>query len=155
MGIPDRQTLIRNSQIVILELAFFYALLSPALAMPLYNNLLFFPTTATSYDVGSLPGVKQENVFFTSKNGQKLHGWYFTVPNAKATVLISHGNGGNISDRLQIVAMLLESHVNVLAYDYQGYGRSEGKPIKTWRIKTWQITNLQIKMQCPRRRRSS
>jgi len=54
--------------------------------------------------------------------------WYFTVPHAEATALISHGNGGNISHRLQIMAMFLLKRINVLAYDYQGYGRSEGTP---------------------------
>ena len=125
---PTRKTLIRNSVTVLLEIAFLYVLLAPVVATPLYNSLLFFPTKATGYDVGNIPGIEREDVFFPSTNGKRLHGWYFTVPDAKGTVLISHGNGGNISHRLQIVSMLVRNHFNVLAYDYQGYGRSEGSP---------------------------
>jgi fermentation-respiration switch protein FrsA (DUF1100 family) len=46
--------------------------------------------------------------------------------------LFAHGNAGNLSSRWPIVRLLNERlGVSVLAFDYRGYGRSEGKPSET------------------------
>ena len=62
----------------------------------------------------------------------RLHGWYFPAeagaPRARLALLFCHGNKGNISHRLRFVAAWLEMGVNVLAFDYRGFGRSEGRP---------------------------
>lgn len=39
----------------------------------------------------------------------------------------SHGNGGNLAARDEIYDLLLRTGNSVFTYDYQGYGRSEGK----------------------------
>ena len=40
-----------------------------------------------------------------------------------------HGNGGNISYRVDELGILHDRlGVNLLVFDYQGYGKSEGKP---------------------------
>src|SRR5207247_2423908 len=49
-------------------------------------------------------------------------------PHGQLAVLFCHGNAGNISDRLGICRALLATGVNVLLFDYRGYGRSEGRP---------------------------
>ncbi|MBK9143530.1 MAG: alpha/beta hydrolase [Candidatus Melainabacteria bacterium] len=49
------------------------------------------------------------------------------LPGAKKTYLFSHGNAGNISQRLLPIAALLESGGSVFIYDYQGFGRSQGR----------------------------
>ena len=56
------------------------------------------------------------------------HGWFLPVENARGTVLFSHGNAGNIADRLESVGMFRRLNVNVLVYDYGGYGYSTGRP---------------------------
>jgi uncharacterized protein len=43
-------------------------------------------------------------------------------------VLFSHGNAGNIADRLESIGLLRRLGFSVLAYDYGGYGLSSGKP---------------------------
>lgn len=46
-----------------------------------------------------------------------------------AVVLFMHGNAGNIASRADTLAILNQRHrLSVLAFDYRGYGRSEGKP---------------------------
>jgi fermentation-respiration switch protein FrsA (DUF1100 family) len=51
------------------------------------------------------------------------------VAGAKVTVLLAHGNAGNLSHRLDRT-IFLQSRLgaDVLLFDYRGYGRSEGRP---------------------------
>lgn len=84
--------------------------------------------TATGAELGR----PFENVFFEASDGAKLNGWYFransAASNAPATVLVCHGNAGNISHRLELCSVLLEAGLNVFVFDYRGYGRSTGRP---------------------------
>jgi fermentation-respiration switch protein FrsA (DUF1100 family) len=73
-------------------------------------------------------GLRFENVVFTAPDGVKLNGWYLPADGARLTLLLSHGNGGNISHRIGKLLILHQLGVNVFIYDYRGYGRSEGRP---------------------------
>ena len=66
--------------------------------------------------------------WLTTEDGVKIHGWFAPADSAIATVVISHGNAGNISHRIPIMRELQRRKLNVLMYDYRGYGRSEGSP---------------------------
>ncbi len=72
--------------------------------------------------------VQVEDVFFQSKDGTKLHGWYIPSANAKATLLWFHGNAGNLTHRLENIKRLQHLNLNIFIFDYRGYGKSEGKP---------------------------
>jgi hypothetical protein len=65
---------------------------------------------------------------FVAADGVRLHAWWAGPPDAPATLLWSHGNGGNIAGRVDVLLGLAARGVAVLAYDYRGYGRSEGRP---------------------------
>jgi fermentation-respiration switch protein FrsA (DUF1100 family) len=70
-----------------------------------------------------------EDVFFKTEDGLTLHGWFFRArPDAKATILVLHGNAENISTHVNSVLWLINEGFNVFIFDYRGYGRSEGKP---------------------------
>jgi pimeloyl-ACP methyl ester carboxylesterase len=73
-----------------------------------------------------------ENVFFKTGDLIELNGWFFPAntnsPRAQLAVLVCHGNGGNISHRLALYRALLQTGVAVFAFDYRGYGRSQGRP---------------------------
>jgi hypothetical protein len=93
----------------------------------LEQRFVFFP----SFSIDSTPdqvGLAYEDVFFTTSDGLRLHGWY--IPGtADITWLWFHGNGGNISHRVDEMAMFhYRLGVNLLIVDYRGYGRSEGRP---------------------------
>ena len=66
-----------------------------------------------------------------TSDGIELHGWFYPAnqdsPRAKWAALVCHGNAGNISHRLELCAELLRSGLNVLLFDYRGYGRSGGR----------------------------
>jgi fermentation-respiration switch protein FrsA (DUF1100 family) len=78
------------------------------------------------YKVKQVDGIAYEDVFFATVNGNLLHGWYFRKPGATKTVLLSHGIGGNVSSRVDLIHLFLEADTSVFIYDYQGYGRSTG-----------------------------
>lgn len=124
----NRQALLVTFRNLLPQLLLYYVLLSPIVAAPLYNMMLFHPTMSGPFNAHRIIGTKIENVFFRSQNGKQLHGWYLKAPNSKHVVLISHGNGGNLTTRIPLIAMFLRNGVSVFIYDYQGYGRSAGSP---------------------------
>lgn len=60
--------------------------------------------------------------------GYETHGWYVPLKNHRGVVLFSHGNAGNLSYRLENIAILRNLGYSVLAYDYGGFGHSTGAP---------------------------
>jgi fermentation-respiration switch protein FrsA (DUF1100 family) len=88
---------------------------------------IFFPTPEIIYTPAQM-GLEYEDVYFTTADGQRLNGWY--VPgNTDVTWLWFHGNGGNISHRVDEIAQIHHQlGVNVFIFGYRGYGRSEGVP---------------------------
>lgn len=75
-------------------------------------------------------GVEYRNIRFRASDGVALHGWLFPAvgETVHGTVVLAHGNGGNVSSHAGGVAWLREHGYNVFAFDYRGYGRSEGTP---------------------------
>ena len=69
-----------------------------------------------------------EEVRFTSADGVKLYGWYFTRPEARGTILVCHGNVENLSTHVKLDLWLVEAGYNLFIFDYRGYGRSGGEP---------------------------
>ena len=73
-------------------------------------------------------GLKVQDVWFEAKDGVKLHGWWIPHPSARGTILYCHGNTGSIAHRIGVFRHLQRMRVNLLAFDYRGYGRSGGTP---------------------------
>lgn len=107
-----------------------YFLFSPRVAKGLYNAMLFRPYRFPEgdYQSGHINEVRYEDTYFSSSDGTKLHGWFFRQENATYTILMSHGNTGNIAGRPNLISALLKTGANLFIYDYRGYGRSEGTP---------------------------
>ncbi len=75
--------------------------------------------------VGASPG---EDVWLTTTDDVRIHGWYVEHPDAVASLLWFHGNAGNIESRRHLLLRLRDLPANVLIIDYRGYGKSEGSP---------------------------
>ncbi|HEY9785629.1 MAG TPA: alpha/beta hydrolase [Candidatus Obscuribacterales bacterium] len=107
-----------------------YVCLSPYGGTDLYSLVIFHPAKPEQFwqEPHTVCGARKQDVCFLSQNGMRLHGWHFEQPNSDFTVLLSHGNGGNITNCIAEIEMLLERKLSVFAYDYEGYGKSEGKP---------------------------
>ena len=91
----------------------------------------YHPTRTFDASAADL-GRAWEDINFTTSDGVKLNAWFFPAntnsPHTHIAAIICHGNGGNISHRLGLYDALLAAGVNVFAFDYRGFGRSEGKP---------------------------
>jgi fermentation-respiration switch protein FrsA (DUF1100 family) len=73
-------------------------------------------------------GLAYEEVSMNTPDGLELHGWYIPRSGARRVLLFLHGNAGNISHRGDSLAIFHRLGLNVLIFDYRGYGRSQGKP---------------------------
>lgn len=100
------------------------------LAAMLQSRLVYFPSrdyALTPTDVG----LDFEDLTLETADGVSIAAWYVPHADPKGSVIFCHGNAGNISDRLPGVKLLHSMGVNVLAFDYRGFGRSKGKPSET------------------------
>ncbi len=73
-------------------------------------------------------GMDYEELTLSTTDGEQLHAWFIPHPQARATLLFAHGNAGNISHRLDSIQVFHDLGLNVLIFDYRGYGQSTGKP---------------------------
>lgn len=88
---------------------------------------LIFPATRDVYRNPAAYGWEYEEVFLPV-HGKVTQLWFIPCENARGTFLISHGNAGNIANRLETADLFHSMGFNVLLYDYGGYGKSTGKP---------------------------
>jgi hypothetical protein len=73
--------------------------------------------------------VLTQDAYFSAADGVRLHGWYVRHEAPVAHALLLHGNGGNVTLMAESLRSLNRRHnLSVLALDYRGYGRSEGRP---------------------------
>jgi fermentation-respiration switch protein FrsA (DUF1100 family) len=94
----------------------------------LLNALLFFPSRAVP-DPSAVADLAVEEIVFAATDGERLHGWWLPArAQRRGHVLLCHGNGGNIADRITHARLLTRAGFDVLLFDYRGYGRSSGKP---------------------------
>ena len=91
------------------------------------NSMLFFPVKELDGTPERIK-LKFDEVSLLTADKVNLHGWWVPRENARATLIFSHGNGGNISHRLDKLRIFHGLGLNVLLYDYRGYGKSEGTP---------------------------
>ncbi|KAK1310740.1 hypothetical protein QJS10_CPA08g01818 [Acorus calamus] len=64
-----------------------------------------------------------------TKRGTEIVAVYVRNPSAKLTMLYSHGNAADLGQMYELFLELsVHLHVNLMGYDYSGYGRSSGKP---------------------------
>ncbi len=91
------------------------------------DQFIYFPDRSLSSTPADFAMPFDERFIVTS-DGISLHGWYMPVPSAQFTLLHFHGNAGNISHRLSLYRKWQAMGLSVYAFDYRGYGKSEGEP---------------------------
>ena len=73
-------------------------------------------------------GLRADTLSLESAGGVRLQGWWLHGKGESA-LLYFHGNGGNISHRLERAKLFVEPlGLDVFLVDYRGYGGSGGKP---------------------------
>ena len=109
----------------------------PALAYGGVVALMFFFQDRLAYypqigrELESDPrehGLDYAPLTLATADGERLDAWFVPAPQANAVVLILHGNAGNMSHRMDTIAMFHRLGYGVLIFDYRGYGRSTGRP---------------------------
>lgn len=99
----------------------------------------FFPPSPPSYTVESgeggelfIPEVPRRDgvdvLKLRTKKGNDIVTVHIKHPKASATLLYSHGNAADLGQMFELfVELSLRLRVNLVGYDYSGYGQSTGK----------------------------
>lgn len=114
---PDLSSIARMSLLTL-----FFGYLGLAGFALLFANRLTFPVPQSSYVDGP------ESLKFTSPSGTRVTLRYLPNPESPFLIFYHHGNGedlGTIESRLDT---LYDAGFAVLAWDYPGYGTSDGHP---------------------------
>ena len=98
-----------------------------AIVGSLEPRMVFFPSKGEDATPASL-GIPYDDVSLTASDGERLVAWQLEPEAPRADVVYFHGNGGNLSLWLPVLAALHRLDYRVLALDYRGYGRSTGSP---------------------------
>ncbi len=98
-----------------------------AVVFSLQAKLVYFPDSEYWTTPDEI-GLAYEDLTLTTEDGVSIAAWYVPRDEPKGTVLFSHGNAGNIADRVETLRSFHHLGYNVLIFDYRGYGHSSGKP---------------------------
>ncbi len=103
-------------------LTLFYAFILCFLAC---DTLFYYPRKDPSKK--PVP-TRQRELLIESQSGNKLHTFVFEPEESKAVVLFFHGNARNVTYLYRTFYFIYESGYTYIAFDYSGYGKSEGSP---------------------------
>lgn len=87
----------------------------------LSDRMIFYPQPSSYRDDARITKLK-------TADGKTISAMYLANPEAKYTLLFSHGNAEDIGELEPLFAELRAAGFAVLGYDYEGYGTSEGVP---------------------------
>lgn len=94
------------------------------------DQLIFIPDHPTREIVATPAslGLKFEEHVFNTSDQQRIHAWFVPNDKSRSVILVCHGNAGNISHRLDTLQRFHQIGLNVLLFDYRGFGQSSGEP---------------------------
>jgi fermentation-respiration switch protein FrsA (DUF1100 family) len=110
-------------------------ILWPVVACAIYAALCLFAARSVYYptrypdgrwDVQSQLGAV--DVWLTTRDGVRIHGWFVRSPESTRVTLFFHGNAGNTTYREPHFREIRAAGSSILMIDYRGYGRSSGRP---------------------------
>src|SRR5436190_6304050 len=93
----------------------------------LQPRFAFFPLHGEDATPSSI-GIAFQAATIATGDREQLRAWFLPHERARALVVYFHGNGGNLSDWLPILAGIHRAGFSVAAIDYRGYGLSTGSP---------------------------
>ncbi len=85
------------------------------------DSMIFLPQPSSYQN-------SQKILHLTSADKTKISAIYLSNPTAKYTILYAHGNAEDLGNIQEVLEQLHTLGFSVLAYDYRGYGTSEGTP---------------------------
>lgn len=104
-------------------------------------KLAFFPPNPPSYKLvtDEITSIMILNTFphrenveilkLPTRRGNEIAALYVRNPMATSTLLYSHGNAADLGQMYELfIELSIHLRVNLMGYDYSGYGQSTGKP---------------------------
>lgn len=91
------------------------------------HRSLYFPTKEIEFTPRDV-GLAYEALYIDTDRGMRLNAWFVPAADSRYTLLFCHGNGGNIGHRIDKIAILNRLGLDILIFDYRGYGLSSGRP---------------------------
>ncbi len=89
------------------------------------SSLLYFPSSSIAVTPSAV-GLAFDDVQLETSDNETLAAWFVPAQKEKGVILFAHGNGGNISHRLDSLQIFHELGYSTLIFDYRGYGKSSG-----------------------------
>lgn len=90
-------------------------------------RLTFFPVSGLTRTPEQM-GIPFEEIAFKTEDGETVYAWWIKQAEARSEILFFHGNGGNLSNYVEVFADLYSQKFSIFALDYRGYGKSSGVP---------------------------
>ncbi len=113
--------------VILIILLILAGVLGRALIQAFERSRMYFPRRQLEAQPSDL-GLAYEDVFFSTADRVRVHGWWVPANENRGAVLFCHGNAGNISHRLESIEIFHRLGLNVFIFDYRGFGRSGGRP---------------------------
>lgn len=93
------------------------------------NRIIFFPPRyPEGFPSPQVIQQKVEDIWLVTHDGVKINAFYHSNPASHQVILCFHGNAENIGYGFEHLGEMFALGTNLLAVDYRGYGKSEGKP---------------------------
>jgi fermentation-respiration switch protein FrsA (DUF1100 family) len=94
---------------------------------------LFYQPSRALYADPHRAGIAFTQESFRSSDGTTLYGWYFPAQlkageKSHGVIIQFHGNAENMSSHFESLVWVTHRGYDLFAFDYRGYGRSEGEP---------------------------
>ncbi|MDB9311500.1 alpha/beta hydrolase [Spirulina sp. CS-785/01] len=90
------------------------------------DSMIFHPPPVSYSEGGGILG--EEILKLTTPDEEKIAAVHLPNPDAHYTLLYVHGNAEDLGQIQPVLNLLYDAGFSVFAYDYRGYGLSEGQP---------------------------
>ena len=92
------------------------------------NRSVYFPKRYPDGPWQAQELLHASDVWLDTADGVRIHAWWIPCNGAWFVTLQLHGNGGNITHRYPQYREIQAAGSAILALDYRGYGKSQGRP---------------------------
>lgn len=94
------------------------------------TSLVYYPDRHVE-ETPAFANLPFEDLVLATPDSEQIQAWYVPAPADRTnawTLLYCHGNAGDLGDRIEPLRTFHQLGLNVLIFDYRGYGASTGKP---------------------------
>jgi|HubBroStandDraft_5_1064220.scaffolds.fasta_scaffold83494_2 fermentation-respiration switch protein FrsA (DUF1100 family) len=92
------------------------------------NRSVYFPKKYPEGPWQAQALLHAADIWVDTADGVRIHAWWIPCDGAWFATLHLHGNGGNITHRYPQYHEIQAAGSAILALDYRGYGKSQGRP---------------------------